>query len=121
LAYYNLFEDTGTDMDSTSQITVELQMAETARASGNEGRARVCARRAAGIAARDFLARRGVGVRNASAFEVLKVLAETPGLDPDLRRSALHLTLRVTEAFELPVDADLIADARSLCAGLADP
>jgi hypothetical protein len=106
-------------MDSNAQIAAELQMGEAARAAGNEGRARVCARRAAGIAARDFLTRRGVRVRNASAFDVLKALAEIPGLDPDLRQSVLHLTLRVTAAFELPVDVDLIAEARRVWTGLA--
>jgi len=101
------------------QITVELQMAEAARASGNEGRARVCARRAAGIAARDFLARRGVRVRNASAYEVLKALADSPSLTPDLRQAVLHLTQRVNDAFELPANVDLISEARRVCIGLA--
>jgi hypothetical protein len=31
-----------------------------------------------------------------------------------------HLTVRVTEGFELPVDADLIAEARILCDWLLD-
>jgi hypothetical protein len=32
-----------------------------------------------------------------------------------LKRIAGHLTLRVTEEFTLPVDADLVAEARLLC------
>jgi hypothetical protein len=39
-------------------------------------------------------------------------------LAPDLRIAALHLVTRVTEEFTLPVDADLIADARKLIGGL---
>jgi hypothetical protein len=31
------------------------------------------------------------------------------------------LTLRVTEEFKLPVDADLIAEARQFCEDLLDP
>jgi hypothetical protein len=41
------------------QIEKEFELAERARANGNEGRARVCARRAAGIAAREYLTRKG--------------------------------------------------------------
>ena len=39
---------------------------------------------------------------------------ETP-LPADLKRVADHLTLRVTEEFKLPVDADLVAEAKALC------
>jgi hypothetical protein len=48
----------------------------------------------------------------------LQALAEYPTLAPDLRVAALHLTTRLTEAFTLPVDADLISDARKLIGGL---
>jgi hypothetical protein len=99
-------------------IEKELNNAERARLAGNEGLARVCARRAAGIAARDFLARHALRLRDRSAYTALQVLAEFPGLAPDLRTAALHLVTRVTEEFTLPVDADLIADARKLIGGL---
>jgi mycoredoxin len=96
-------------------IAVELEKAELARQTGNEGRARVCARRAAGIAARDFLTRQGFRL---SAYKALQVLAEFPGLSPDLQIIVSHLTTHVTETFTLPMDADLIADARKLIGGL---
>jgi hypothetical protein len=89
------------------EIEAELQNAEHARLAGNEDRARVCARRAAGIAARDFLTRHALTLRDRSAY-----------LAPDLRIAVLHLVTRVTEEFTLPVDADLIADARTLIGGL---
>jgi hypothetical protein len=95
-----------------------LEKAESARLAGNEGRARVCARRAAGIAARDFLTHHGVRFQETSAYAALQALAEYPTLAPDLRVAALHLTTRLTEAFTLPVDADLISDARKLIGGL---
>ena len=41
-----------------------------------------------------------------------------PGLAPHLRMAASHLTTRLTETFTLPVDADLISDARKLIGGL---
>jgi hypothetical protein len=99
-------------------IEAELENAERARLAGNEGRARVCARRAAGITARNFLARHSLRLRDRSAYTALQALAEFPGLAPDLRIAALHLVTRVTEEFTLPVDADLIADARKLIGGL---
>jgi hypothetical protein len=100
-------------------ITRELQNAERARREGNEGRARVCARRAAGIAARDFLARKGISLRNKSAYSALLALAGYTELAPDLHAITLHLTTKVTEEFVLPVDVDLIAEARKLIGGLA--
>jgi mycoredoxin len=99
-------------------IEAELENAERARLAGNEGMARVCARRAAGTAALLFLTRQGVRLRDTSSYKALLALLEFPGLAPDLRMVALHLTARVTQAFTLPVDADLIADARKLIGGL---
>ncbi len=105
-------------VQATPDIEVELQNAERARLAGNEGRARVCARRAAGIAARNFLARHALRLRDRSAYTALQALAEYPGLAPELRIASLHLVTRVTVEFTLPVDADLIADARKLIGGL---
>ncbi len=97
------------------QIEKEFQLAEQARAKGNEGQARVCARRAAGIAIRDYLTQQGTPPRSASAYDLLNLIKNDPLLSSDLRLIADHLTLRVTEEFKLPVDADLVAEARTLC------
>ena len=99
-------------------IEAELEKAERARLAGNEGRARVCARRAAGAAAQDFLTRHGVRLRGSSAYTALQALVEFPALAPDLRIAAHHLTTRVTEQFTLPMATDLISDARKLIGGL---
>jgi hypothetical protein len=106
------------NMDWPTQIQAEFDKAEGARYRGNEGQARVCARRAAGIAAREYFARRGRSVRTPSAYDVLNLLIEEPSLDEALRQSASYLTLHVNEDFKLPVDVDLIAVARKLCQGL---
>jgi len=99
-------------------IEEELSQAENSRLNKNEGRARVCARRAAGMAARDFLSRQGARTRNNSAYEALKILADFPDLAAELRTAAELLTARVNEAFTLPSDVDLIAEARKLIGGL---
>jgi len=101
--------------DLREQIEKEFHLAEQARAKGNEGQARVCARRAAGIAVRDYLTRKGTSPRSASAYDLLNLIKGDPFLPPDLRLAADHLTLRVTEEFKLPVNADLIQEARMLC------
>ena len=101
--------------DWQKKIDIEFQRAEEARAKNNEGQARVCARRAAGVAVREYLTRKGTPPRTASAYDLLNLLKDDPLLSPDLKLIADHLTLRVTEEFKLPVDADLIAEARTLC------
>jgi hypothetical protein len=105
-------------MDIQARLQAEFDRAEQARARGNEGRARVCARRAAGIAAREYFARHSQIVRTPSAYDLLRLLAEDPALPADLQQAAVHLTLRVDEEFKLPVDVDLIVEARRLCSDL---
>lgn len=102
-------------MDWQAQIESEFEKAEQARARGNEGQARVCARRAAGIAIRENLIRRGIRPPSVSAYDLLNFLKEDPGLSVDLKLIVEHLTLRVNEEFKLPIDADLIAEARTFC------
>ncbi len=105
-------------MNWRTQLQQEFDRADSARARGNEGQARVCARRAAGIVTRLYLERRGQLIRNPSAYDLLKLLADDPQLPPDLKQSAVYLTLRVDEEFKLPAGVDLIAEARKLCEGL---
>jgi len=101
--------------DPRSEIQKEFEKAEQARARGNEGQARVCARRAAGIAIREYLTRQGIRPPSVSAYDLLNLIKDDPHLSPDLKLIADHLTLRVTEEFKLPVNADLIAEAREFC------
>lgn len=102
-------------MNLQTQIQNEYDRASQARAKGNEGQARVCARRAAGIAIRDYLTRRGTPTPSTSAYDLLNLLKEDALLPLGLKLAADHLTLRVTEEFKLPVEADLIAEAQILC------
>jgi HEPN domain-containing protein len=101
--------------DIQTQIEAEFERAAQSRAKNNEGQARVCARRAAGIAIRDYLSRKGIRPPSTSAYDLLHLLKEDSPLPPDLKLVADHLTLRVTEEFKLPVEADLIAEAKQLC------
>ncbi len=105
-------------MEFDPAIKAELKNAESARAAGKEGRARVCARRAGGMAARDFLVRQGIETKN--LYDALNVLAGSPQVPAELRESAQLLTERVSESFSLPPGVDLIAEAKKLCTKLLD-
>lgn len=102
-------------MDWQKDIASEFEKADQARARGNEGQARVCARRAAGMAIREYLSRRGIRPPSTSAYDLLNLMKEDPFLPPDLKLIADHLTVRVTEEFKLPVAVDLIAEAKQFC------
>ncbi len=104
--------------DWKDQVQREFEHAKAARARGNEGQARVCARRAAGIAIREYYARQGQKLRTPSAYDLLTLLRNDPGIAPDLKQAAVHLTLRVTEEFKLPVHVDLVEEAHKVCKGL---
>jgi hypothetical protein len=101
--------------DFNTQLRSEFEKARQARISKNEGQARVCARRAAGIAIREYLTHKGTRVPSMSAYDLLNLLREDALLPPDVQLIVDHLTVRVTEEFELPVQVDLIAEARVLC------
>ncbi len=105
-------------INSQQEIKLEFQRAETARAKNNEGQARVCARRAAGIAIRDYLSTHGNQPVTLSAYDLLNLIKEDNRISPDLKLIADHLTLRVTEEFVLPIDVDLLAEARIFCSAL---
>ena len=102
-------------MDWRTQAQAEINHAEQARARGNEGLARVCARRAGGFVAREYFTRQGLTIHTSSAYDLLIALTEDRSLPDELRRSAKYLTLRVNEEFKLPVDVDLISEAKKLC------
>ncbi len=98
----------------------ELGMALAARERKNEGQARVCARRAAGVVVREYFLRRGVNMHNPSAYDLLNQLLQIGELPIAAREAAGYLVLRVTEEFRLPVDVDLVAQARRLADALLE-
>lgn len=96
-------------------LKAEFDRATQARIKKNEGQSRVCARRAAGIAIREYFSRKGTQPPNTSAIDLLTMLKEEPHLPDDMREIAEHLILRVNEEFDLPIQADLVAESRILC------
>jgi len=96
------------------RLTNELRTGLKARNKGNEGMARVCARRAAGIIASEYLARQGYILDTPSVLEQLRFLIDLPDTSESVRRTAEHLLVHLNPDHTFPGDADLIAEARWL-------
>jgi hypothetical protein len=92
----------------------ELDQARQARLAGNEGKARVCARRAAGHILGEYFQRQALPDPGPSAYSRLQALLALPDLPPQVRELAGHFVLRTTPEFTLPVEADLIGEATRL-------
>lgn len=106
--------------DWLEQYEAELRHAEKARSADNEGMARVCARRAVGWVLGEYIARHGMEVSSPSAYERVQMLIDLPDTPAEVRLVAGHFRVRITPEHELPVEADLIAEARWLKAMLLD-
>ena len=96
----------------------EIEHAISARKAGNEGMARVCARRAAGIIIGEYLCRQGYTNLSHSSFERISIFVSLPGMDDYNRDIANHFLLKVNADRNLPIDADLINDTQWLVKNL---
>lgn len=98
-------------MDYTN---AELLRAEEARQAGNEGRARVCARRAAGHIIEEYRYRKGIRLPSESAYARIIHLAGQPDISPQAQEILKHLAIRIKPDHTLPVEVDLIVEVESL-------
>ncbi|MFC2064567.1 hypothetical protein ACFLXB_05685 [Chloroflexota bacterium] len=96
------------------RISRELKNAQFARQRGNEGMARVCARRAAGIVVSNYFREAENFDPLESPFEMLEKFSELSNLPPVITKLARNFTLRVSRSFELPEGVDLIKDAKKI-------
>lgn len=108
-----------TTPDWNAFFDAEIEQAQAARQRGKEGMARVCARRAAGIAIQAYLQRKGLDSRTPSAVERLKYLIALPDTPEQIRETARTFLIRVTPEYTLPVDIDLLQKAQTLRQQLA--
>jgi hypothetical protein len=106
------------DSDWAISALIEIDQARIARIQGKEGKARVCARRAAGLVVNEYLRRRGIRIESPNALARLKYLRDMREVAPRARELAEHFLQRVTPAHELPLDTDLIQDACELAQAL---
>jgi hypothetical protein len=89
----------------------EIEHAIQARSTGNEGMARVCARRAAGIVIGEYLLHRGFTNIIHSAYERISVFNDLPDVDLKCKEIASHFLLKVNPDHTLPLEVDLINEA----------
>jgi hypothetical protein len=92
----------------------EINHALLARKAGNEGMARVCARRAAGIVIGEYLSRQGYTNLSKSAVERMSIFLSLPTMDEHTRNITSHFMVKVNPDHNLPEDVDLISDAQWL-------
>ncbi len=101
-------------IDWKSLTHEELTLAEQARKSGNEGRARVCARRAAGLVVGEYLLRNGIDYRSKSALHKISYLESLEDTTLANKEILQHFLIHTTPEHQLPIDADLIVDVHLL-------
>jgi hypothetical protein len=101
-------------MSIKARVERELAHARQARREGNEGKARVCARRAAGWAASAYYERCTGRKAPESALALLKWLQLDGGVAEELRNGARRLTAHVTPSHELPFEEDPLEDAQRI-------
>ncbi len=106
--------------EQDEKIEEELRQASHWRTEGNEGRARVCARRAAGWAVGNYRRRSSHTDVDDDAYKQLIWLRDQTDEDRQLREAADRLCTKVREDFELPHDEDPLDDARVIIDGLRD-
>lgn len=93
---------------------IEISKALSARAQGNEGMARVCARRSLGIILVEFFSRLSISFPQRSAYEQIKLFITLPLVSDELKEIAEQFLIHVNPAHNLPIDVDLISEAQYL-------
>lgn len=96
----------------------EIEQASRAREAQNEGRARVCARRAAGQAIQGFFADKGIRVPTINSFSLLNDTSIRINLPAEIHPILDHLVLRVDVDHNLPEGIDLLDETKELISKL---
>ena len=99
------------------KITQEIQNARKSQFAGNDGLARVCARRAAGWAIQEYLSQQGQAIDSPSALDHIKYLSSQSGFSDQISQALKHLTIKMEkdsldeEAYYPIADVDLVSEA----------
>ncbi len=107
-------------MTPTALIEQELAAAEAARQDSNDGKARVCARRAVALATEAWLARLPLPRWRGDAMEHLRQIQQSAFFPLPIRQAAERLRTSVTRQHQAPFTTDPIADARLIIAHLSN-
>jgi hypothetical protein len=101
-------------MALAARITAELTSARAAQAAGNPGRARVCARRAAGWAVRAWYQQREGPGWTGDALKQLRRLAGDAAVPEAVRAAAARLLTKVDHEHRVPFEEDPVEDAERI-------
>ena len=103
----------------TTRYHKELEAAKLARQQGNEGRARVCARRAVGWAIQTYYQQKNIKLETPSALDHIQHLHNNSKTSPELKKQLSYFLERVqyTRSGERPSlrsETDLIYEAEKI-------
>jgi len=108
-------------MTQSALIQQELTAAEAAWKIGNEGKTRVCARRAVAVADETWLAKQSDRPFRGDAMAHLRRIQQDLSLPLSIREAAERLSTTVTRKDSAPFTTDPIGDARIIIAYLTLP
>jgi len=94
------------------QIEHEFAVAQEARAIGNDGKVRVCARRASGCAIRYWLQDHPRSKYGRDALNQLRAVIRDQGISQEVRSAARRLSARITDQFISQYTTDPIEDSK---------
>ena len=103
-------------MARAALIEQELAASEVAWKEANEGKARVCARRAAALATEGWLERLPVRRWRGDAMEHLRQIQQDASFPLPVRQAAERLSTKVTQRHAAPFTTDPTSDARLIIA-----
>jgi hypothetical protein len=106
-------------MTPAALIEQELAAAQTAQQNGNDGKARVCARRAVARATEAWIAQRPSSPWYGDAMARLRHIQQDLSFPLPIRQAAERLSTSVTRQHAAPFTTDPIADARLIIAHLS--
>ena len=107
-------------MTLAALIEQELAAAEAARQDSNDGKARVCARRAVARAAEAWLAQFHLPRWRGDAMAQLRQIQQDVSFPLPIRQAAERLSTPVTRQHATPFTTDPVADARLIIAHLGN-
>ena len=99
-------------MTPTALIEQELAAAEAAQQDSNDGKARVCARRAVARATEAWLAQLSIPRWRGDAMAYLRQIQQDESFPLLIRQAAERLSTPVTRQHAVPFTTDPVADAR---------
>jgi hypothetical protein len=106
-------------MTLATLIEQELAAARAAQQNGNDGKARVCARRAVARATEAWVARLPFPRWHGDAMTHLRHIQQEASFPLPIRQAAERLSTSVTRQHTTPFTTDPVADARLIIAHLS--